>query len=330
MLLGQTNLSNYRIVKSHCRHRLRFVVSSFDLDTTRTLAMLRTVDGLISGSAVVLVLAPNDHHFEPSDLDLYVPISNAIQAHRFLVEDTPYVPADSLEEWGFVPIPSLLSTAGPQHSYPGVTRGARSFRVVFHQRSGHTYIYISGIRSSRYYVNPETGRRVNMIMTTNEAVVAPLLFHSTLVMSFVTWDALVCLYPLMARQCVGLVNSDRKIQRPAVERALRKYRDRGFTLMASASEWVPGHLCGRHRYCGATERLLTDPSTMRVNFSSAIGRPVESLNHRVGWRLAVSRACDDTSDADTSVGGWVRRGDGSLLGKYSDTLLWMKKLILHS
>lgn len=123
LLFGQTSASNYRIAKSHCHHRVHFVISSFNLDPVRTLAMLHLTDSLISGSAALLILAPFDHHFQPSDLDVYVPTERAVEVHRYLVADTSYIPADSLEACGYIGIPALSSSDGPRDNYPGVSSG---------------------------------------------------------------------------------------------------------------------------------------------------------------------------------------------------------------
>lgn len=173
-----------------------------------------------------------------------------------------------------------------------------------------------GIRSSRYYVNPLTGHKINLIITTYEPVVAILRFHSTLVMAYVSGDAIVCAYPCMIRECVGLINSDRLVQRPRVARPLQKYRDRGFTLLHTASEWIPTHICGVHRYCGLTERSLADSATMRINMFSVLGRPLESIDARVRWRLAVSRVCSTTSESNDPLQGWVMCGNGLILCEY--------------
>lgn len=122
-LLGMTSCSNFKLSRTHARHRICVILSPFHLDFIRTMSILRKADALISGSATINVLAPVEDHFEPNDLDIYVPVSSALVIHDYLIKETPYIPADSLEECGFPPIPSLMSNAGPQVIYPGVTRG---------------------------------------------------------------------------------------------------------------------------------------------------------------------------------------------------------------
>lgn len=184
-----------------------------------------------------------------------------------------------------------------------------------------TLIRFTGIRRTRYYVNPATQRVVNLIMTNYESATATLLFHSTVVMNFVTWDALFCLYPRMLRDGVGLANSDRMDRRSFCEGPLQKYRSRGFRILRSAHEWMPEHICGISGYCGLTERSIFDDATMYIQLSNSVGMPVNSVSRNIAWKLATSHACGDSADgadgADyvASTPGWVKTGSGVRLGE---------------
>lgn len=155
-------------------------------------------------------------------------------------------------------------------------------------------------------------------MTNHDSAIVPLMFHSTVVMNFVTWDAMVCAYPRMLRDSVGLANTDRMNRRSRLDGPLQKYRDRGFRVLRSASEWDPRHVCGQNRYCGATERRLSDAAVMRVSLSNLMGDPIMSFDGCISWKLAVSRRCLAPDEPETSTPGWVKNENGLRFGEYHD------------
>lgn len=164
---------------------------------------------------------------------------------------------------------------------------------------------------------------MNLLFTTYEPATATLLFQSTLVMNIITWDAVLCTYPLMVRERVGLVNSDRMDERTLGGAHVRKYRDRGFEFLRTAHYWRATHVCGESGYCGATGRRLTDSTTMRIHLSGAIGQKINSIDDSVSWKLACCSACGYNVESETSSVGWVRSQLCGELGE-CESLLWLQ------
>ena len=82
-------------------------------------------------------------------------------------------------------------------------------------------------------------------------------FHSTIVMNYVSWYGLVCLYPNWTLQKKGLITVDNLVSRPCI----KKYENRGFVLLSDNKE-VAGpssaHICGMTAECPETTRDLHD------------------------------------------------------------------------
>lgn len=306
--LGLTCLANYALSKYHCRLRVDSVLESFGLDTNPTHAMLHTTGGVLSGTGILMALQAVDYHSDARVLDICVPLSKSLDAHSFLIQESPYIPADSVDECGFDLPESLLGIPPSAHFVDG-SGGmyADSYTVVSQLNDANIVV---GITHTRYYVNVESETVVNLILTTHEPMVSILMDPVTVCMSFVTFDAVVCLYPLMIRDGVGLENSDRG--HTIDDAALDKYRDCGVEILSSAHDWLSNHVCGVHKHCGATERSLADSATLRVSLENV--HFVDSLDSRIRWRLAMRCACGLTVDSNTSSAGWVKTGAGNMLG----------------
>jgi len=133
------------------------------------------------------LLALHSGTLQPRDLDLYVPITNEEAAEEFL------------EESGY----SICHE--PNHS-------------------ASEYENTSAIRISRY---ANGGRRIDVVYTRGSPIQAVAEFHSMLVMNYIAWYGLVCLYPALTLQKKAIINVDNERAREHHER----YEARGFQLM---------------------------------------------------------------------------------------------------
>ncbi|KAF9540522.1 hypothetical protein CPC08DRAFT_770780 [Agrocybe pediades] len=143
---------------------------------------------LLSGSAVLAALHPNT--FEPGDLDFYTHSEGCGPFSTFL------------EMCGFE-LSRLDENDGPLYDLATIRSVSKYCRVV-------DAVPVS----------------INVISVPPDVspIQAIVEFHSTLVMSFVSWYGLVCLYPRLTLQKRGLVLQDTERTR----KCFLKYRERGF------------------------------------------------------------------------------------------------------
>jgi hypothetical protein len=130
---------------------------------------------------------------------------------------------------------------------------------------------------------------VNVLESSSDSAVTPVfLFHSTLVMSYVAFHGLVIPYPLGYLEGQGYVNVPSRPMKEKTSMALKKYRDRGFTILDSM-EGIP-HMCGRNSSCPATLRSLLDGQTAHYLFPSSVDiSPMNMAAVRLGKFLPMIR-----------------------------------------
>lgn len=129
-------------------------------------------------------------------------------------------------------------------------------------------------------------RFINVIETTlSSAPTAIFMFHSTPVMNYLTWNAIICPYPLFVNGGQALINEYRARFPPKLAEALLKYIKRGYNYMKSASEWKEDHKCGEDPYCGKTVRYICDRWTLRFTFCP-ISQVADTVDPYIEWKLA--------------------------------------------
>lgn len=170
-----------------------------------------------------------------------------------------------------------------------------------------------GVQYIKYFVHPFSRRTVNIAITMLETPTsAVFMFHSTLVMNYITWNTIVSAYPALTLRRVGVINSARSTETKAFKRALAKYERRGYDLQQSSYRLRPQHDCGTDFACPCTERHIDDPHTMWIAFDYPPGFSRDVGDPGLSWRLARTQSdCYYTSWR--SVPGWVS-SRGGLLG----------------
>lgn len=122
------------------------------------------------------------------------------------------------------------------------------------------------------------------------------MFHSTLVMNYITWNTVVCPYPRMVADHVGLLNSCRLQLSGVVLKCLDKYRDRGFHVLDNAAEWRE-HVCEQDPYCGETFRRVDDRGTMRLFYGEESSlEAMDVIDDGLRWKLATRVECTLSED----------------------------------
>jgi hypothetical protein len=141
------------------------------------------------------------------------------------------------------------------------------------------------------------------------------MFHSTIVMNFITWSSIVCAYPKSTLALEGLKNTYRANDSLNHQVCFTKYIKRGFTLYDTGESLEANHLCGESGYCGQTLRFITDSSTLRYSFADdpdTHTRP-ELIDRRLAWKLATKAHCKPPNHR-RPASGFVHTGTGQLIG----------------
>ena len=174
-------------------------------------------------SGSVALLALHPNTFIPNDIDFYV---SSDSGQRFV---------DYINILGFSEIPPLLS----RYTNESVGKSLK-FR----------HISIS--------------HNVNIIFSSTSCALQPLVeFHSTLIMNFIAWYGIVCLYPAMTMKKMAFANVvDSDSWRP-----FEKYRTRGFEIKQDFLQIQrEAHYCGSHPHCPRTVRYLHDGHALVHHF----------------------------------------------------------------
>ncbi|KAJ3520266.1 hypothetical protein NMY22_g12831 [Coprinellus aureogranulatus] len=258
---GATSRRNYRLIKDHIRLRVCLRLEHYDLSPPDTLNAMQAHRIIMSGSNVLEIMSPG--HFEPGDLDLYVPCGAVEAAEAFILKNPMYRALGDV-------IPARSPYMG--ESDDGVTQ--------------------TGIITVKYYAHELTGRLINIIETRlTSSPSAIFAFHSTVVMNFVTWNGLVSGYPLSTCKGFGFVNACRRKHPRKLETCLEKYMNRGYTYLETCKDWKEEHVCGQHGYCALTERRIGDAWTMRISLAGELGSLPDVVDDELQWRLACRTRC---------------------------------------
>ncbi|TEB19409.1 hypothetical protein FA13DRAFT_1601539, partial [Coprinellus micaceus] len=185
---------------------------------------LQDTRSIASGSAVLRIM--DAFMGKPGDLDIYVPRGSMSAADEFL----------------------------HLHEYVLVSISLENSRTLDRGEAG--------ISEVRYYLNRFNGALVNVIeSSTSSSPTAVFFFHSTIVMNYLSWNALISAYPIMTIDRCGILNSCGAKERPRMEECMAKYRRRGYDFVATSLECerLPNqHICGEFEYCAHTVRGIDD------------------------------------------------------------------------
>ena len=219
------------------------IVHHYDFVTRHALHCFMQQNKVIISGSTAL-LALHSGMLQAKDLDLYVPIANQVAADEFL------------NETGYT-----IVGHGPDHS-------AREYENGW------------AIRVDRY---AKGGKMIDVVYTKGSPVRAVAEFHSTLVMNYIAWYGLVCLYPALTLDKKALINADDERARERHER----YEARGFQFMRRHPQRPsdgPRQACRRCFECPSTVRSLFDEGVMFVPFGGVTG-DLSLYEENVIWRL---------------------------------------------
>lgn len=302
---AMTSKDNYRLLMDNTRARIRALLARFHLEEEETLETMRDCKAIISGSAVLDVLEGSEETtFTPSDLDIYVPMNTYSILRDFVTIVAGYVPAHVHQNVREID-PSELNYGARSGT------GERSSRPRSRRR-----LISQGIRHIRYFVNPRTRKMINIVITAlGSPTSAVLMFHSTLVMNFITWNTVVSAYPAFTARRVGIISTARTRETTGTTNAIQKYEERGYDIKRTAADVAPGHECGTIPGCSLSIRRIDDEHAMWIGFYGCIEERRDVIDVNLTWRLARTQR-DCYSIEWESIPGWVAVEDG-VLGEYN-------------
>jgi len=134
---------------------------------------------------------------------------------------------------------------------------------------------------------------INIVASMDSHVVGTITqFHSTVVMNYIAFYGVVCLYPMWTMKNAGLV-----VVREAEKRGcIQKYRARGYTMAYKGSampNFDEGHCCGQDPTCPRTRRTLHDGHSLFVPFDNIPAHLPSAEATMVRWTLPAP--CDSVS-----------------------------------
>jgi hypothetical protein len=151
------------------------------------------------------------------------------------------------------------------------------------------------------------------VIETKENVPTPAIFyfHSTFVMNYVTWNALVCAYPRMTADRRGYLNIWQLDVPSQIVRCIIKYVLRRFRYLERGREWFRGgHNCKGEGYCCRSPRCITDKYTMRYAFAGEPEDGPDVIDSGLTWMLNSRYGCGPDRRFSPTV-GYVRKGEAN-------------------
>jgi hypothetical protein len=178
------------------------------------------------------------------------------------------------------------------------------------------YKGLTAIKDVYELKNPTTGKTINIIVSATDSPVTPIpLYHSSLVMNYVTHHGFVMLHPLTTIEGIGYKNVYNNPEK--AEKAYDKYTARGFLLTDNVRslEAANQHECGVSFACPSTYHRLTDEGVLHIPFGRyrELRDSLEDVRHiedghndEVEWTLIAGEAC--SSNASEKGGFVIARG----------------------
>lgn len=228
MTVAKTNPAYASVVADHADHLVERIIRLFDIEPSEMLRLLHATSGVISGSAVILALIP--WTFEPGDLDLYVPKSQADYALRVIQDMFDFRQSKSLGP--YLQGPSIdriiWLEKGPIKLNLIVSSSDSAIEPIFHFHSTLVMNFISSLGIFCAYPDLTFKRRGVVNMGRREYRVADL----------------------------------------ATIDCIRKYQQRDFFLSPTINLWTDtaGHACTRDPSCPHTIRSIYDSGSLFYAF----------------------------------------------------------------
>jgi hypothetical protein len=192
MILGYLNLSDLvalanvgaftHRVKAHVFHKVGRLFSRWDLPEISTRAKMKETETVLSGSAALATVMPVN--YQPGDLDFYSSLSGAIRFREFLLSAN------------YVEVEAESINSGLQESSASPAGMWRQVPMVRDENDECAYVVHAGMKRIFTFFHKTQGYKINLIQSSAESALATIfLFHSTVVMNWVSHCAVSCAYP---------------------------------------------------------------------------------------------------------------------------------------
>jgi len=171
---------------------------------------------------------------------------------------------------------------------------AKGYPILLAFVLDHGYkVDIRGVQSADYadvnvvltLVHAASKASINIVASTDSHVVGTITqFHSTIVMNYIAFYSIVCLYPTWTMKNAGLV-----VVREVEKRGcIQKYHTRGYSMAYKGSAmpaFEGGHSCGKDPMCPRTRRTLHDGHSLFVPFDNIPAHLPAAEATAVQWTL---------------------------------------------
>lgn len=238
--LGCTCRYYQRITSDHIAVRTKQLFDTFALDQQRLRFLLYHTRSVISGSFVLRLNFPGRSgifNFRPKAVDIYISKSKADTVLRFLVNTTPYI-------------------------------------TIVRDNNKDNYMTNEYGLCDSYTLHSTGGSILRVFVSSCSSALAPIFrTHSTLVMGWMSHNAITHAYPNLMFNGVGLLNSQfLSVSTPADnDRStglVLKYNIRGAKLIANPAR--VRHHCGRSSCCPSTVRTTMDSACFNYTFAEPV------------------------------------------------------------
>jgi hypothetical protein len=243
-------------------NRLDQDLQRIGIQAASLLRMMELTGTLLSGSFLHPIMQWNT--LIPNDLNMFVSL------------DTYNVVFSYLKKKGFTNCKKVYPSG---QGHPGYGDNLQDISIIFEVRNRHTY-------------------KINVIVSKGQPILPILQFHSTIVMNYITYHGLVCLYNITLHR-FGVANYLTKIPN-CVKVCFSKYRTRGFNIGTHLEE---EHTCKIDASCPQTIQTLFNDNIVHVRFPDfveVLGTELRSREAKLAvWRLASGTACNEETNDKT-------------------------------
>ncbi|KAG8987913.1 hypothetical protein FRB93_004359 [Tulasnella sp. JGI-2019a] len=260
-LFGQTSSSFRLEVRSYLLRRLASMLSPWIRDYTSMRHVMNESRSIISGSwalGFILGLADPVEWFA-KDVDLYVTKGMPCQQLvAYLVTREGYTVAKQYKAWGRKKNPVLTEVEMYDRGIENV------YKLTKVHNNGSEYT-------------------IDVIESARNSVIDPIiLFDSTYVMNWIAHDSIVCLYPTLTLNKLGIDQSHAR-EGPRFQARELKYQERGFIRARNVNDLPDSPSC--REACLCLFRSTYDVGVMVVSLITGGGDASHHIMPEARWRL---------------------------------------------
>ncbi|KAG2135278.1 hypothetical protein DEU56DRAFT_913393 [Suillus clintonianus] len=266
-LFASANSVLHSAVEKYIQRRRLIIFALFINNPQEFIGILQITDSVISGSAALNIVQARQGAVEINDLDVYTTLANFGDLIRFFTDKEHY------------------KIVGDFHRPPPGPYNNTGIAKVFRLKKKE--------------------RKIDIIVTHLTAAASLIFqFHNTIVMNFISAEAVFCAYPGWTLNMLGLVHPRMYKQNGtnlSTIKALAKYMKRGFSLYSDIAELGPhDSQCIKTYYCPQITRSTNDKGKVAWVFnrtgreSGTVGSVMHIDKSAIVWCLGGDQCADET------------------------------------